>query len=231
MTGLLFLRAFHDLVGGAAVVAAVAAAVLRKGSPAHVRAGRIYVRALLVDVAVTTVAFAWTGDLFLLAIGLISLVLGWSGQREMERRRTGELPSGWDRGVLLGVLLGAILMFALASSLFSSDGINGAIVLLIGLSFGAFLLAATEWRRLHSATSAPGAWAMQHVSAMAASAGGISTSVAVVGLRDIGLPIWLVWLLPVTVAALFAIYGISRIRMGRLPPDPAQPTPPPTPLG
>lgn len=227
MDPLLLLQIFHGLVGGAAILAAVVAATASKGSPLHVRAGRLYVRILLADVVLTTPVFLWTGDLFFVVIGLTALVLGWSGQREIERRRDGTGPSSLDRSVLIGVLLGAMAMFAVASSAFGAEGVTGSLIFLLGFALGAFVLAATEWRRLHSPSTEVGAWASQHVSVMAGSSGVFTTSVAVLVLQNAPLPGWLVWLAPSVVAAAFATVWITRIRLGRVPKDPAPPKPAP----
>ncbi len=223
MDALLLLQIIHGLVGGAAILAAVVAAMATKGSPAHVRAGRLYARILLADVALTTPVFLWSGDLFLMVLGLTALVLGWSGQREIERRRDGSGPSSMDRTVLIGVLLGALGLFAAGSSAFGKDGITGSIIFLIGFAFGTFILAASEWHRLHSASSEPTVWATQHVSAMSGSVGALTTSVAVLVLHEAPLPVWFVWLAPSIAAAAFATMGITRIRLGHLPKDPAPP--------
>ena len=128
-------------------------------------------------------------------------------------------------GRIGGVALGALGLVAAGSSEFGRDGITGSIIFLIGFAFGTFILAATEWRRLHSPSSEPGAWATQHVSVMSGSVGVFTTSVAVLVLHDAPLPVWFVWLAPSIGAAAFATMGITRIRLGRLPKDPAPPKP------
>jgi hypothetical protein len=84
--------AVHVLAGLTAVATGAAAALARKGSPRHVRAGRGFYRALTVVVATAAVlaAMRWRQDYYLLIIGAVALAAATAGYQHRRRRRPGD---------------------------------------------------------------------------------------------------------------------------------------------
>jgi hypothetical protein len=86
--------AVHVPAGLAAVVFGAIAALSRKGSRRHVRAGLLYFRALLVVVLTAAIlaAMRWREDFHLLLIGLVSLIAACRGHLSRQRHRPGHGP-------------------------------------------------------------------------------------------------------------------------------------------
>ena len=84
--------AVHVLVGLTAVITGAIAALARKGSPRHVRAGRWYYRAITA-VFVTATALAamrWAQDWYLLVLGAIAFTAATAGYLHRRLRRPGD---------------------------------------------------------------------------------------------------------------------------------------------
>ena len=84
--------AVHILAGLTAVAAGAAAALARKGSPQHIRAGRLYYRAISV-VFTTAAALAimrWRQDYPLLIIGAVAFTAAVTGVQHRRRHRPGD---------------------------------------------------------------------------------------------------------------------------------------------
>ena len=84
--------AVHVLAGLTAVVTGAIAALARKGSPPHVRAGRWYYRAITVVFATATVlaAMRWRQDYYLFIIGAMAFTAATIGYQHRRRRRPGD---------------------------------------------------------------------------------------------------------------------------------------------
>jgi len=90
----------HVVAGLVAVASGLVAAVSRKRTGRHPRAGRVYVGALA-TVAVTAAGLAvlrWPLDVHLLVLGVIALVCGLGGYAARRRRRP-----GWARRHIAGM--------------------------------------------------------------------------------------------------------------------------------
>src|SRR5689334_17289254 len=84
--------AIHVLAGLTAVTTGAIAALARKGSPRHIRAGRWYYRAISA-VFVTAAALAamrWAQDWYLLVIGAIAFTAATAGYLHRRLRRPGD---------------------------------------------------------------------------------------------------------------------------------------------
>src|SRR5215470_16912993 len=94
--------AVHVLAGLTAVVTGAIAALVRKGSPRHIRAGRWYYRAITVVFATATIlaAMRWRQDYYLFLIGAVAFTAATIGYQHRRRHRPGDtgphLPL-WDR--------------------------------------------------------------------------------------------------------------------------------------
>jgi hypothetical protein len=84
--------AVHVLAGFTAVVTGAIAALVLKGSPRHIRAGRWYYRAITV-VFVTATALAalrWRQDYYLFIIGAVAFTAATIGYQHRRRNRPGD---------------------------------------------------------------------------------------------------------------------------------------------
>jgi hypothetical protein len=84
--------AVHVLAGLTAVVTGAAAALVRKGTPRHIRAGRWYYRAITVVFATATVlaAMRWRQDYYLFLIGAVAFAAATIGYQHRRRHRPGD---------------------------------------------------------------------------------------------------------------------------------------------
>ena len=88
---LLAFLAVHVLAGLTAVVTGAIAALVRKGSPRHIRAGRWYYRAITVVFVTATVlaALRWRQDYYLFVIGTVAFTAATIGYQHRRRHRPG----------------------------------------------------------------------------------------------------------------------------------------------
>jgi hypothetical protein len=84
--------AVHVLAGLTAVITGAIAALARKGSPRHIRAGRWYYRAITVLFATATVlaAMRWRQDYYLFIIGAVAFTTATIGYQHRRRHRPGD---------------------------------------------------------------------------------------------------------------------------------------------
>ena len=84
--------AVHVLAGLTAVVTGAIAALVRKGSPRHIRAGRWYYRAITVVFATATIlaALRWRQDYYLFIIGAVAFTAATVGYLHRRRHRPGD---------------------------------------------------------------------------------------------------------------------------------------------
>jgi len=84
--------AVHVLAGLTAVITGVVAALVRKGSPRHIRAGRWYYVAITVVFATATAlaAMRWRQDYYLLIIGAVAFTAATTGYLHRRRHRPGD---------------------------------------------------------------------------------------------------------------------------------------------
>ena len=84
--------AVHVLAGLTTVVAGAVAALVRKGSPQHIRAGRWYYRAITVVFATATIlaAMRWRQDYYLFIIGAVAFAAATVGYQHRRRHRPGD---------------------------------------------------------------------------------------------------------------------------------------------
>jgi ABC-type nickel/cobalt efflux system permease component RcnA len=84
--------AVHVIAGLVAVITGAAAALVRKGSPRHVRAGRWYYRAITVVFLTATAlaAMRWRQDWYLFAIGAVAFTAATVGFQHRRRHRPGD---------------------------------------------------------------------------------------------------------------------------------------------
>jgi hypothetical protein len=98
--------AVHVLAGLTAVVTGAVAALVRKGSPQHIRAGRWYYLAITVVFVTATVlaALRWRQDYYLFIIGAVAFTAATIGYQHRRRHRPG------DTGHIAGMGIAYIAM-------------------------------------------------------------------------------------------------------------------------
>jgi uncharacterized membrane protein HdeD (DUF308 family) len=98
--------AVHVLAGLTAVVAGAAAALARKGSRRHIRAGRLFYRAITVVFATATAlaVIRWRQDYHLLIIGAVAFAAATIGYLHRKRHQPG------DTGHIVGMGVGYVAM-------------------------------------------------------------------------------------------------------------------------
>ena len=84
--------AVHVLAGLTAVITGAAAALARKGSPRHIRAGRWYYRAITTVFATATAlaAMRWAQDYYLFILGAVAFTAATIGYLHRRRHRPGD---------------------------------------------------------------------------------------------------------------------------------------------
>ena len=84
--------AVHVIAGLTAVITGAIAALARKGSPRHIRAGRWYYRAITALFATATVlaAIRWRQDYYLFLIGAVAFTAATIGYQHRRRHRPGD---------------------------------------------------------------------------------------------------------------------------------------------
>jgi hypothetical protein len=99
----------HVAAGLTAVVTGAVAALTRKGSPRHVKAGRWYYRAITVVFATATAlaAMRWRQDYYLFAIGAVAYSAATIGYQHRRRHRPGDTGHITGMGVAYVAMLTA----------------------------------------------------------------------------------------------------------------------------
>jgi hypothetical protein len=84
--------AVHVIAGLAAVITGAIAALARKGSPRHIRAGRWYYRAITTVFATATAlaAMRWAQDYYLFILGAVAFTAATAGYLHRRRHRPGD---------------------------------------------------------------------------------------------------------------------------------------------
>ena len=98
--------ALHVLAGLTAVIAGAVAALVRKGSPRHIRVGRWFYRAITVvfATAIALAAMRWRQDYDLFLIGAVAFTAATIGYEHRRRHRPG------DTGHIAGMGIGYTAM-------------------------------------------------------------------------------------------------------------------------
>lgn len=105
----LAILAVHVIAGLAAVLTGAIAALARKGSPRHIRAGRWYYRAVtaVFATAVGLAAMRWAQDYYLLIIGAVAFTAATIGYLHRRRHRPGDTGHIAGMGIAYAAMLTA----------------------------------------------------------------------------------------------------------------------------
>jgi hypothetical protein len=101
--------AVHVIAGLTAVISGAVAALSRKGSPRHIRAGRWFYRAITVVFATATAlaVMRWRQDYYLFIIGAIAFTAATIGYQHRRRHRPGDTGHITGMGVSYTAMLTA----------------------------------------------------------------------------------------------------------------------------
>jgi hypothetical protein len=101
--------AVHVIAGLIAVITGAAAALARKGSPRHVRAGRWYYRAITTVFATATAlaAMRWSRDWYLFILGAAAFTAATAGYLHRRRHRPGDTGHIAAMGIAYAAMLTA----------------------------------------------------------------------------------------------------------------------------
>src|SRR4030081_579950 len=104
--------AVHVIAGLAAVASGAVAALARKGSPRHIRAGRWFYRAIAVVFATATIlaAMRWRQDYYLFVIGAVAFTAATVGFQHRRRHRPGDTGHIAGMGVAYVAMLTAFFV-------------------------------------------------------------------------------------------------------------------------
>lgn len=105
----LAILAVHVVSGLTAVITGATAALTRKGSPRHIRAGRWYYRAVaaVFATAIGLAAMRWSQDYYLVIIGAVSFTAATIGYLHRRLRRPGDLGHIAGMGIAYAAMLTA----------------------------------------------------------------------------------------------------------------------------
>ena len=105
----LAILAIHVIAGLTAVITGAIAALARKGSPRHIRAGRWYYRAITAVFATAAglAVMRWSQDYYLLIIGTVAFTAATAGYLHRRRHRPGDTGHIAGMGVAYTAMLTA----------------------------------------------------------------------------------------------------------------------------
>ena len=105
----LAILAFHVTAGLTAVITGAIAALTRKGSPRHLRAGRWYYRAIaaVFATAIGLAVMRWSQDYYLVIIGAVAFTAATVGYLHRRLRRPGDLGHIAGMGIAYTAMLTA----------------------------------------------------------------------------------------------------------------------------
>ena len=105
----LVILAIHVIAGLTAVITGAIAALARKGSPRHIRAGRWYYRAITAVFATAAglAIMRWSQDYYLLIIGAVAFTAATAGYLHRRRHRPGDTGHIAGMGVAYTAMLTA----------------------------------------------------------------------------------------------------------------------------
>ena len=105
----LAILAIHVIAGLTAVITGAIAALARKGSPRHIRAGRWYYRAITAVFATAAglAVMRWSQDYYLLIIGAVAFTAATAGYLHRRRHRPGDTGHIAGMGVAYTAMLTA----------------------------------------------------------------------------------------------------------------------------
>ncbi|MBL8619405.1 MAG: hypothetical protein JNM72_27570 [Deltaproteobacteria bacterium] len=152
----------HGGVGLLALIGGTGAILTKKGSPAHRRAGQLFMLGMAGAVLFAVPVLIATGNLFLTGMGAFAAYMSWTGWRIARQRAAAGGPL--DRGVS-GLMIVLGLLFAAFGAIRFAQGAGGLAVVPIAMGLGsaAFARQHLRWYRAPAAARRP--WVAEHLGA------------------------------------------------------------------
>lgn len=202
----------HGAIGAVALLAGAAALGLRKGRGWHPVAGRVFLFAMFVGIAVAVPVIALRHNIFLAGMGSVTAYFSVMGWRVAQLRVPTRMPTTVDR-----------LLPRLGMAIFGLFALFGVLVLVRGNLMGlapvilgslAFRAALRHHRFFGSAVHGPRDWVAHHARAV-----GIAFIASVTAFNAAAVPRWLpdaphwfLWLWPTVVIAPFIMRMERTVR-------------------
>lgn len=203
----------HISAGMLALVSAPIAIALRRKTPRHRIAGRVYFYSMLAVTATALVIAAYKNIPFLFLVGIFSFYAIWEARRALELKflHEGQKAKWYDWVVGLATLLFDALLIAFGIYALVSGENMGWIAVIFG---GLGLVSVTKsLSRFVKPPKDHKHWLYTHLQGMMA--GYIATVTAFMVVNLTFLPPLLVWLLPTVIGSSLITYFMFRLKSGK----------------
>ncbi len=209
----LILLSIHITAGSISLLTAAIALITPKGERWHILAGRIYAIGMTL-VFVTAIPLAILGSsIFLFLIAFFSFYLVFAGWRFARNRQRRAHPVDWAAAGILAVT--GLGMWAYAVVI----GLNGSSQWVTLLVFGVIALALSAAdARFHRIQPGGARRVARHLTNMLAGTIATITAVTVVNVdaEQLGIPVWLPWIVPtIVITPLITWWNIRILRPAR----------------
>ena len=207
----LFVKIIHIAAGSIALLAGLAAILLRKKVNYHRKAGKIYFWCMSVIFFSALLMASYHFNLFLLCIAVFTYHAAFTARRSLKLKQLhlGQraatldwLVEGLNSAANLGLILFGFTIAAQAPQMAIVAGVFGC----IGLR-NSYLCV----KRLRGLVKSKNYWLTAHIAGMLASYIGAITAFTVNNNRWMGLPPLVAWLGPTLLLVPFIIYEVSRV--------------------
>lgn len=210
---ILFFLWIHIASGTIALLSAPIAIILRRKTPKHRIAGRIYFYSMLA-VAITAVVISLYKDLpFLLMVGIFSFYAIWDARRALALKllHKDQQPKWYDWAV--GIFTFCFNIGLLAFGILNIQNGNG--IGWVATAFGIIGIASVfqSLRKFIKRPTDPKHWLYTHVSGMMA--GYIATVTAFMAVNVHFLPNLIVWLGPSVIGTALIFWFMGRLKTGK----------------
>lgn len=199
--------------GTLALLSAPFAIYLRKQTPKHRIAGRIYFYSMLVVTATAFFIAGYKGNTFLFMVGVFSFYSIWDARRALAQKflHQGQKPKWYDWGVIVVTLLFNIgLVYIGTKALLAGKGFG-----FVAFAFGGIgiSLVLRTIQRFTKRPTDPKHWLYRHVTGMMA--GYIATVTAFMAVNVTFLPSLVVWLSPTVIGTAIITWLMVRLKTGK----------------
>lgn len=199
--------------GTLALISAPFAIYLRKQTPKHRIAGRIYFYSMLVVTATAFFIAGYKGNAFLFMVGVFSFYSIWDARRALAQKllHKGQKTKWYDWAVIAITLLFNIGLVYFGSKMLLVGKSFGFVALAFG-GIGIALVVRTIQRFIKRPTD-PKDWLYRHVTGMLA--GYIATVTAFLAVNLTFLPSLVVWLAPTVLGTALITWLMFRLKSGK----------------
>jgi hypothetical protein len=203
----------HITGGTLALISAPIAIALRKKTPKHRIAGRVYFYSMLLVTATALIIAGYKSNPFLFMVGVFSFYSIWDARRALEQKQlhTGQKAKWYDWAVITITLLFNVGLLYFGTRLLLAGKSFGWVAVAFG-GIGITLVTRSLQRFIKRPTD-PKHWLYRHVTGMMA--GYIATVTAFLAVNITFLPGLVVWLSPTVIGTVVISYLITRLKTGK----------------